>query len=86
MRLADFILTHREAILVEWAAFARTCAPPSGTMDIRALRDHAGPPSFNADRIVAAHDGRIEVKSTEASGTTFTVCLPMQNATDQITA
>jgi signal transduction histidine kinase len=39
--LADFILTNREPILAEWEAFARTCAPSSGTMDIRALRDHA---------------------------------------------
>jgi signal transduction histidine kinase len=42
MRLADFILAHREPILVEWEAFARTCAPASGPMDIAALRDHAG--------------------------------------------
>jgi len=42
MRLADFILASREPILAEWEAFARTCAPASGTMDIAALRDHAG--------------------------------------------
>jgi hypothetical protein len=41
MRLADFIDGNREPILVEWEAFARTCAPASGTMDIEALRDHA---------------------------------------------
>jgi signal transduction histidine kinase len=41
MRLADFILTHREAILAEWAAFAKTCAPASGSMGITALSDHA---------------------------------------------
>ncbi len=41
MRLADFILATREPILVEWEAFARTCAPASGAMDIAALRDHA---------------------------------------------
>lgn len=41
MRLADFILANREPILVEWEAFARTCAPASGSMDIVALRDHA---------------------------------------------
>lgn len=41
MRLADFILTNREPILAEWEAFARTCAPASGTMDVEALRDHA---------------------------------------------
>ncbi|HET7322665.1 MAG TPA: histidine kinase dimerization/phospho-acceptor domain-containing protein, partial [Longimicrobiaceae bacterium] len=41
MRLADFILTNREPILADWEAFARTCAPASGTMDVEALRDHA---------------------------------------------
>jgi signal transduction histidine kinase len=41
MRLADFILANREPILVEWEAFARTCAPASGPMDVAALRDHA---------------------------------------------
>ncbi|MCR4341236.1 MAG: sensor histidine kinase [Gemmatimonadaceae bacterium] len=41
MRLADFILENREPILIEWEAFARTCAPASGSMDIAALRDHA---------------------------------------------
>jgi len=42
MGLADFITTNREPILAEWEAFARTCAPASGSMDIDALRDHAG--------------------------------------------
>ncbi len=41
MRLAEFILGNREPILVEWEAFARTCKPASGAMDIDALRDHA---------------------------------------------
>ena len=41
MRLSDFIVTNREPILAEWEAFARTCAPASGSMDISALRDHA---------------------------------------------
>ncbi|HEX2190729.1 MAG TPA: sensor histidine kinase [Longimicrobiaceae bacterium] len=41
MKLAEFILANREPILREWEAFARTCAPASGTMDIEALRDHA---------------------------------------------
>src|SRR5688572_9571030 len=41
MRLAEFILGNREPILAEWEAFARTCAPASGSMDIAALRDHA---------------------------------------------
>ena len=41
MRLADFVLANREPILAEWEAFARTCAPASGSMDVKALRDHA---------------------------------------------
>ncbi len=41
MRLTDFILANREPILVEWEAFARTCSPASGTMNVQALRDHA---------------------------------------------
>jgi signal transduction histidine kinase len=41
MRLADFILENREPIMAEWEAFARTCAPASGSMDIADLRDHA---------------------------------------------
>lgn len=41
MRLADFILENREPILREWEAFARTCSPASGGMDVAALRDHA---------------------------------------------
>jgi signal transduction histidine kinase len=41
MRLADFITGHREPILAEWEAFARTCTPAAGAMDIPALRDHA---------------------------------------------
>ncbi|MDP9205089.1 MAG: sensor histidine kinase [Gemmatimonadota bacterium] len=41
MRLADFILANRAAILAEWEAFARTCAPASGSMGIAALSDYA---------------------------------------------
>jgi len=41
MRLADFITSNREPILLDWEAFARTCAPASGAMDLTALRDHA---------------------------------------------
>lgn len=41
MRLADFILQNREPILREWEAFARTCSPASGSMNVEALRDHA---------------------------------------------
>ena len=42
MRLADFLRAHREPILVEWEAFARTCTPGGDSMDVAALRDHAG--------------------------------------------
>ena len=41
MRLAEFIVSHREPILKEWEAFARTCKPACVDMDIAALRDHA---------------------------------------------
>lgn len=41
MRLADFILAHRERILADWEEFARTCTPASEGMDITALRDDA---------------------------------------------
>jgi signal transduction histidine kinase len=41
MRLADFILANRGEILAEWAAFAKTCTPASGSMGIVALSDHA---------------------------------------------
>lgn len=41
VRLADFILTNRGAILAEWHAFAKTCLPASGSMGIVALSDHA---------------------------------------------
>ena len=41
MRLADFILANREAILAEWEEFAKSCAPASASMSIKALSDHA---------------------------------------------
>src|SRR6266513_1982269 len=41
MRLAEFILANRAAILAEWEAFAKSCAPASGSMGITALSDHA---------------------------------------------
>lgn len=40
-RLSDFIVANREPIMAEFEAFARTCAPASGSMDIASLRDHA---------------------------------------------
>ena len=42
MRLAEFILANRDAILTEWESFARSCTPASGSMDVAALSDHAG--------------------------------------------
>ena len=41
MRLADFILTNRDAILADWQEFAKTCSPASGSMGLAALSDHA---------------------------------------------
>ena len=41
MTLSDFMNTNREAILAEWAAFARTLSPASDDMDLTGLRDHA---------------------------------------------
>jgi signal transduction histidine kinase len=41
MRLADFILTNRAAILAEWDEFAKSCSPASSSMGLAALSDHA---------------------------------------------
>lgn len=41
MRLSEFIRANKEPILAEWEAFARSCSPSSGSMNIEALRDHA---------------------------------------------
>ncbi|MDM0039887.1 sensor histidine kinase [Variovorax sp. J22G21] len=41
MRLAEFILANREAILEEWTAFARTNQPADRNLSEQALRDHA---------------------------------------------
>ena len=41
MRLADFILSNRSAILAEWRAFAKSCSPASASMSVDALSDHA---------------------------------------------
>jgi signal transduction histidine kinase len=41
MRLAEFILLNREAILAEWEAFAGTLLPAASGMTSDALRDHA---------------------------------------------
>ena len=59
MRLADFIRSNREPILVEWEAFARTVSPASGVMDIAALRDHANEMlSVIADDLCTPQGGR----------------------------
>jgi hypothetical protein len=41
MRLADYILSNMEAILVEWELFAGTQLPAAARMSPLALRDHA---------------------------------------------
>src|SRR6185436_14042379 len=41
LRVADFILNNRGAILAEWEAFAMSCVPASDSMGITALNDHA---------------------------------------------
>lgn len=41
MRLAEFIATSTEPILLEWVAFAKSCGPAAKLMDDAALRDHA---------------------------------------------
>ena len=41
VRLADFIENNTDAILAEWVAFAESCGPAGGRMDLESLRDHA---------------------------------------------
>ena len=41
MRLADFIISEVDSIVVEWEAFARTCLPAAHRMSELQLRDHA---------------------------------------------
>ena len=62
MRLADFILTNRAAILAEWQEFAKTCAPASGSMGLAALSDHA-----NEMLTVIAEDLKTPQDSVEQS-------------------
>jgi signal transduction histidine kinase len=47
-----------------------------GTIDGARDRRHLGLGLYIVEKIVTAHDGRIDVTSTEESGTTFTVRLP----------
>jgi hypothetical protein len=42
MNLPDFIRSHREQIIEEWEAFARTRLPAAAQMSQELLRDHAG--------------------------------------------
>src|SRR6476620_6563311 len=51
MRLSQFILANRGPIIAEWEAFALTCTPASGSMNLAALADHA-----NERRIVISQD------------------------------
>lgn len=41
MRLSEFIMTHREEILSEWDAFARSSLRITDAMDLAEVRDHA---------------------------------------------
>jgi signal transduction histidine kinase len=41
MRLSQFMMTHRNQILSEWVAFARSCSTTPEAMDLAELRDHA---------------------------------------------
>jgi signal transduction histidine kinase len=41
VRLAEFIATNTEPILLEWVAFAESCGPAAKLMDDSSLRDHA---------------------------------------------
>jgi signal transduction histidine kinase len=41
VRLAEFIATNTEPILLEWVAFAASCGPAAKLMDDSSLRDHA---------------------------------------------
>ncbi|HEU4563660.1 MAG TPA: HAMP domain-containing sensor histidine kinase [Gemmatimonadaceae bacterium] len=63
MRLADFLRAHCEPILVEWEAFARSCAPAGRSMDVDALRDHASQMlAAIADDLAAAQNPRAEAE------------------------
>src|SRR4051812_46374511 len=41
MRMAEFIITHMEAVLDEWDSFARSISPAPNGLSARRLRDHA---------------------------------------------
>lgn len=60
MRLADFILTNREAILAEWDEFAKTCSPASASMGLAALSDHASEMLTAIAKDLKTPQGRLE--------------------------
>ena len=59
MRLSRFICDNVEPLVVEFAGFARTMAPPASTMSELALRDHA-------QEILLAIASDMELSQTEA--------------------
>lgn len=59
MRLADFIVSNLEPILLEWEAFARGIAS-SGTMDALALRDRAGEILITTEQDMQSPQSRTE--------------------------
>ncbi|HEX9936226.1 MAG TPA: histidine kinase dimerization/phospho-acceptor domain-containing protein, partial [Longimicrobium sp.] len=65
-RLAEFIGENGEAILAEWEAFARTCTPAAGAMDIVALRDHASEMlTVIATDLETPQDGRAQAEKSK---------------------
>jgi signal transduction histidine kinase len=73
--VAIWVHNHGPAMdpaLVEHLFDAMKDLPPSGVRD----RRHLGLGLYVVHKIITAHGGRIDVASTEADGTTFTVHLP----------
>ena len=54
--------------------------PMKGTADTRADRRHLGLGLYIVDKIVAAHGGNLEVRSSDDRGTTFRITLPRRDA------
>ena len=72
MRLSDFIHANRQPILKEWEAFARSCSPASGSMDIVALADHANEMLTVIAKDLETAQGRLE-QSEKSKGNAPTV-------------
>ncbi len=70
MRLSQFILENMEEILNQWEAFARTMVPPSETMSVEELRDHAKEilASIAAEMLTAQSESERETKSKTPVG------------------